>query len=66
MNEFILKVNEFSIELISSNQKYRFNFWSTIFFRIRICIYTKVIYYLSFQNITFLINLMGELVYLLH
>jgi hypothetical protein len=26
VNEFILKVNEFSIELISSNQKYRFNF----------------------------------------
>ncbi len=26
MNEFILKINEFSIELISSNQKYRFNF----------------------------------------
>ena len=25
-----------------------------------------IIYYLSFQNITFLINLMGELVYLLH
>jgi len=26
MNEFILKIDEFSIELISSNQKYRFNF----------------------------------------
>jgi len=26
----------------------------------------KIIYYLSFHNITFLINLMGELVYLLH
>jgi hypothetical protein len=26
----------------------------------------RIIYYLSFQNITFLINLMGELVYLLH
>jgi hypothetical protein len=42
--------------------------WNTVSeFRLHCSLLSeKIIYYLSFQNITFLINLMGELVYLLH